>query len=600
VKELEKNVGDLEKLMAVKNKAAAEAQAKASVPELDVTGKPVAGAAAPAATAPAAPAPAPAKPKKPVVAPPPAPVQEPGLVDFIMDNLQIVGVAVAALLGAAALLLARRRKQQELALPKSESSVLGDPGTTAAPMFAETGGQSVDTSNSVFNSNFAPSASQLDTNEVDPVAEADVYIAYGRDAQAEEILKEALRNNPERHQVRLKLLEIYAGRKDTRAFETQASELYALTKGQGDEWAQATALGQSIDADNPLYASAAQPAASGLGLGGAAVGAGAAVAATALAPSGTSEDVHDFASLFADATQRNPATAEEPSLDLDLSQEGETHTPGALADSNVMDFDLDRDATALPSLGDMAREEEAKQAGKTDSNTLDFDLGGLSFEPSAPAAEAEAPAPVSAAAPAPASNDVPDLAFDLAFDAPGKEAAPAAAPEAAAPAVEPLAMDFSLDLPGEVQPAAEAEAKATDADPLAGLDLMDFTLPGSPAPAVPADETPLSASDFAPSDFELPEVEPAAAAAEGGAQAPSAAEFDLSGIDLDLGTELAKPQAEVEMSALHMEMDTKLDLAVAYQEIGDKEGARELLDEVIRGGSDEQIARASTMRAQLG
>ena len=56
----------------------------------------------------------------------------------------------------------------------------------------------MDTNNSVFNSSFAPSASQLDTNEVDPVAEADVYIAYGRDAQAEEILKEALRTHPER------------------------------------------------------------------------------------------------------------------------------------------------------------------------------------------------------------------------------------------------------------------------------------------------------------------------------------------------------------------------------------------------------------------
>ena len=34
-----------------------------------------------------------------------------------------------------------------------------------------------------------------------------------------------------------------------------------------------------------------------------------------------------------------------------------------------------------------------------------------------------------------------------------------------------------------------------------------------------------------------------------------------------------------------MEMETKLDLAIAYQEIGDKEGARELLEEVIRGGN---------------
>ncbi|WGG53405.1 FimV/HubP family polar landmark protein [Rugamonas sp. DEMB1] len=47
-------------------------------------------------------------------------------------------------------------------------------------------------------------------------------------------------------------------------------------------------------------------------------------------------------------------------------------------------------------------------------------------------------------------------------------------------------------------------------------------------------------------------------------------------------------------------MDTKLDLAIAYQEIGDKEGARELLDEVLRGGSDDQVAKANAMRALLG
>ena len=86
------------------------------------------------------------------------------------------------------------------------------------------------------------------------MAEADVYIAYGRDAQAEEILKEALRIHPERYPVRLKLLEIYAARKDQRAFETQASQMYSLTHGQGDEWAQAVALGMSIDPLNPLYA----------------------------------------------------------------------------------------------------------------------------------------------------------------------------------------------------------------------------------------------------------------------------------------------------------------------------------------------------------
>ena len=57
--------------------------------------------------------------------------------------------------------------------------------------------------------------------------------------------------------MRLKLLEIYAARKDQRAFEAQASEMYGMTKGQGDDWAQAAALGLALDPANPLYASAA-------------------------------------------------------------------------------------------------------------------------------------------------------------------------------------------------------------------------------------------------------------------------------------------------------------------------------------------------------
>ena len=81
----------------------------------------------------------------------------------------------------------------------------------------------------------------------------------------------------------------------------------------------------------------------------------------------------------------------------------------------------------------------------------------------------------------------------------------------------------------------------------------------------------------------------------------------MSGIDLDLpsdslpvlATEELAPIGQVDLSASHMEMETKLDLAIAYQEIGDKEGARELLDEVIKGGNVEQSSRASAMRAQL-
>ena len=89
------------------------------------------------------------------------------------------------------------------------------------------------------------SLSQLDAiGDVDPVAEADVYLAYGRDLQAEEILKEAMRGNPDRLAIRTKLLEVYAKRRDTKGFELLATQLYALTKGEGDDWAKAQELGR--------------------------------------------------------------------------------------------------------------------------------------------------------------------------------------------------------------------------------------------------------------------------------------------------------------------------------------------------------------------
>jgi pilus assembly protein FimV len=107
--------------------------------------------------------------------------------------------------------------------------------------------------------------------------------------------------------------------------------------------------------------------------------------------------------------------------------------------------------------------------------------------------------------------------------------------------------------------------------------------------------------------FALPELPGAAAAAPALDAAPA---FDLSDIDLDLPEgvthedqtalpEMEMAVADAGLSAAHMEMETKLDLAIAYQEIGDKEGARELLEEVIKGGNGEQVSRATAMRDKL-
>ena len=123
-------------------------------------------------------------------------------------------------------------------------------------MFGATGGQSVDTGTSTFNSSFIPAASQLDSNEVDPVAEADVYIAYGREEQAEDILKEALRLQPDRHAVRVKLMEIYARRGDKTSFMAVAEELRDRTGATGEDWERGVKLGRTVDPAHAMFAGA--------------------------------------------------------------------------------------------------------------------------------------------------------------------------------------------------------------------------------------------------------------------------------------------------------------------------------------------------------
>jgi pilus assembly protein FimV len=617
VKELEKNVNDLEKLVTVKNKAGTELAQNARQE------------AAPATkNAPAA------KSKVVPIAPKKAAQPEPGLAETLMDNLNYVGAGAAVLLLAAFGLSRRRKQSSDGRKGADEPSLLHTPAEQGQSLFAETGGQNIDTNNSVFNSSFSPSASQLDTNEVDPVAEADVYIAYGRDAQAEEILKEALRVHPERYQVRLKLLEIYAARKDQRAFEAQASELYSVTRGEGDEWAQAAALGLSIDPLNPLYASAAN---------------------SHVAAHPTTEELGQQALLAQQLEQSfrtgDPHTGIDAVTGLGLADSAPTALPGHQAtstgadDDHVLDFDLGGLSFEPVEATAATREEQTDATAVPD---LDFDM-----EPFAPAA---APAAQAAAAPAgeAAQDDAFDLAFDMDFD---KAGAGDAQPEPSLDkADDGLALDLSLggpatdvdmaglakefDLP-ELPSAPEDAAPATELkDPLFDLDAMNFELPATPAEApAPAAGQETAAPETAATElkdplfdldamnFDLPETQDAPNAGASGEPPALEAEdfampetpaapmpnpiprFDMSAIDLDLppaeGGDEPMPLQQMEMvgagemSAAHMEMETKLDLAIAYQEIGDKEGARELLDEVIKGGNSEQVSKANAMRSKL-
>ena len=96
-------------------------------------------------------------------------------------------------------------------------------------------------------------------------------------------------------------------------------------------------------------------------------------------------------------------------------------------------------------------------------------------------------------------------------------------------------------------------------------------------------------------DFPIEDV------AEKPAPAAKSVDAGLAGISLNLDdiAEPNEPAAEVKDEHWH-EVATKLDLARAYQEMGDATGAREILDEVLHEGDEGQREAAQTLLDQLG
>ncbi len=246
--ELAQNISDLSKLGAASNTVTPGAMEAASVPAQAAV-----ATVAPPTSAPTA-AVAPVL-KRPAALP--APAAKSSLIDDILENpmLPVGAGAVIALLALLGFYRARQRRQA------SEGDKLA-PEVRLHPdsFFGASGGQRVDTNDSVNSSPaIAYSPSQLGAaEEVDPVAEADVYLAYGRDFQAEEILKDALRSSPARLAIHQKLLELFAKRRDLQSFQATAELAYAACGGQGPEWERMRELGQSIDPGNALYRSGGQ------------------------------------------------------------------------------------------------------------------------------------------------------------------------------------------------------------------------------------------------------------------------------------------------------------------------------------------------------
>lgn len=429
-------------------------------PGLAVTGAAPAVAEPPAPPAPAVdPAATPATPVAPPVAAEPVAAADSGeVMSLLADNpliLPAAGGLLALLLGLGAYRLRQRKKPAGVDSSFLESRLQPD------SFFGASGGQSVDTAEAApSGSSMMYSPSQLDAGgDVDPVAEADVYLAYGRDLQAEEILKEALRINPTRVAIHCKLLEIFAKRRDARAFEELAGEVFALTQGTGSHWDHTCEMGRNLDPSNALY----QPGGSPDGREANATG--------DVLPAAM---VSTMAFMATDVSPDHGSSSSEAlDLDLDFSLDGTDIPSGADTDEvtepspvetapftensdsidNGLNFNLDD--FSLPSLDQGA-------PAAPDASNFDMAADGLSFElDDEPPVEAAAPPEEMAVTP-------PNSGFHLEFDLPDlpTEQPKSPAPQrATAPTDDGLSFDMgdlSLDLGNDDGPETENDIPAGD------------------------------------------------------------------------------------------------------------------------------------------
>ncbi|MGH8550745.1 MAG: FimV/HubP family polar landmark protein [Methylococcales bacterium] len=186
--------------------------------------------------------------------------------DFVNELLSepyylAAGGVALVLLGLLGLALARRRSRIIMA---ETESILSSPHGDRETVTENTGLKNIQpvqnnaagVVESSFLSEFTPSdfdALETDHDDVDPVSEADVYLAYGRYQQAEDLIRSAIEHYPERDECKLKLLEIHFATEDRDAFETYARELEAFKKGKPEFWAKVAEMGREICPNSALF-----------------------------------------------------------------------------------------------------------------------------------------------------------------------------------------------------------------------------------------------------------------------------------------------------------------------------------------------------------
>jgi pilus assembly protein FimV len=367
----------------------------------------------------------------------------------------------------------------------------------------------------------------------DTVSEVDVYLAYGLFQQAEDLLQDVIKDNPNRQDYRLKLLETHYAAKNKDAFVAEAETFHkAMGDSESPHWERVLAMGAEIAPDHALFSGAdtsnleaptvdfAKPETADIGL-----------------------DEDDTETRATDV-ELDDAFAE--ARDLSMTQSLDLDEIGALPDGEEPEDKLGASAEGLDAFD--STETELLTPGEDETQTEFL-------------TEGEGPSTGEIA-----SDDGEGLEFDLGelSDLGGEDES-----ELVKTADEtPVAAD-ELELPGADQPEPEEGSADFEKTMMA---LPDFELPGDADTATPEPEAEADLTDV---DITEPGLDETVALSSGG--------------DED---DLALPE-DVD------EVGTKLDLAKAFIDMGDTDGARGTLEEVLAEGNDDQKAEAQRLMQQM-
>ena len=553
------------------------------------------------------------KPKPAAPAKPPVAAQS-GIVDLLMDNLIYIALGLVAVLAVIFLLLRGKKKEEDETAFFDEADSNEDQDEFGLQLDDEPGSPAAETAVEADDADEALAAA---AGSQDPMEDVDVYVAYGRYPQAVDFLRNEINKHPQRDDLKIRLLELLKEMNDEAGFQQQAT---AFSGVSGDVDAAISRLGGDVSA-------VAADTEEELSLDDLEMGLSSDLDEPEIPT--MEADTDEVPTMEPEQNKAEVAAAEDELADFDF----ELDDSAAGSDDQTLILDeatenagddftltLDEPEAEQPSQPELS---EADKQSLSASPLLDLDdVGSASFEGDDDTQYGDLSlddmsSEFTEVSEEPAKDEELDLSLDdleLDGDDAGDskveqedtladldleldEAEKALDADASVDLDDITALDF--DAAELESPAAEVAGLATDEDELSLEDLVaddsDDVLNIESGENAPTDTLDVDLDDASSLDEVSFEAEPEVPvnAPEPVAEAPAA---DVAGSDDDMLSD----EDDFDFLGETDENATKLDLAKAYIDMGDSEGAKDILNEVIAEGNDQQQAEARELMSQVG